>query len=1174
MPGTSNISGLASGFNWSSMIDQLMQVEQQKVTVLTQNQTQYNNKISEWQKVNTQLLNLMSDADALRNPDTYNVFTSSLSSSSATDPSQLLSVSTSTTALPGIHTIQMTSNSTLAQARKLSSKSYTSTSTALGLSGDFLINGKDINIAATDTLNDIMDKINTANSGTSATGVTASILSASSTDNRLILTSDSTGADAFNIQDASSTNVLQSLGIVNGTTTIKNPTSNGALSDSFSSSDVPIRSLLGLNATLTSSTVNIGGNNVSIDLDTDTLASIAAKINALPGLTASVVSNTTNGVTTYQLSIGNTTSFTDSNNILQALGVLVGGQSAVNEVDAGSVANQQTTAAGGGPITNSTQWGQIDTGSGTNNIALGDTVTISGTTHDGTPVSSTFTINDLSQALNASGGFLESVENAFGGPGAVSAYISDGTDGNTAGQLVVKDLTAGDSQLAVSLVANNEGGGSLNFGTVSPVVQGYSMQVTAGQDASVMVDGVTVNRSTNTMSDVINGVTLNLLNVEPGTTLTLNVGRDTSTIQQSVQKYVDDYNTFVNYVNNQFTYDPTTNSSGILGGDSTLSGIKSDLQSITVDPISLLPANMDALSLIGINSDQNGNLSIDSTAFTNAMQTDFNDFEKVFTGEGSTTSGEVTFLGFTNDTQAGDYAVNITQAATQASTTGTTDLSGGIGAGNTETLQVTDPLTGRVATVALDGNSGENGSSIDNIVNALNSEFQNQYAQKLVGSVANTQISDGSPITNNTVWSNVDANLQNGDVINFSGTSSTGQPVSGSYTISDTSTDTVQGLLSAIQTAFGNQVSAAINSSGNLVVTDVNTGDSQLSLSITPPTGGGRTLDFGTLSTSNPGGVVGRYAMQMTASKDSGNHLVITNNLYGSANGFTIAQVANPGTTNEEVLAGSQANTQASSGGAISASTALNDITGYTANTTDTITINGTDHNGAAISPVTFNVYNGSSYNTVGDLLTAVEGALGLAPGSASVDASGKIVITDSATGVSQLALNLTTPSGLNLGSFGSENTGLSNGSEAGVDVAGTINGQSATGKGQILTGDAPPSGGSTSVQGLSLLVTSTTPGAKGNVEVTLGAGEQLYRALNFITDPYSGWVTTRIDGLQQNVTDLQQQIDQMNTQLAMEKDRLTNEFVTMETAISQMQTTSTWLTQQIGSLGQLGQLG
>ena len=71
--------------------------------------------------------------------------------------------------------------------------------------------------------------------------------------------------------------------------------------------------------------------------------------------------------------------------------------------------------------------------------------------------------------------------------------------------------------------------------------------------------------------------------------------------------------------------------------------------------------------------------------------------------------------------------------------TGSIVLTNGIGAGLTDTLTITDTSTSRVATISLDGDASQNGSSIDNIVNAINSELATERTQTLVGSVANSR---------------------------------------------------------------------------------------------------------------------------------------------------------------------------------------------------------------------------------------------------------------------------------------------------------------------------------------------------------------------------------------------------------------------------------------------------
>lgn len=109
-------------------------------------------------------------------------------------------------------------------------------------------------------------------------------------------------------------------------------------------------------------------------------------------------------------------------------------------------------------------------------------------------------------------------------------------------------------------------------------------------------------------------------------------------------------------------------------------------------------------------------------------------------------------------------------------------------------------------------------------------------------------------ITSATTWDSIydatgaAAALVNGDVITFSGTKSDGTAVGATnYTITDITADTVDGLLTAIDTAFAGDATASIDSNGRLVVTGADGGDSDLAFTISGP--GGRNLDFGASQT-------------------------------------------------------------------------------------------------------------------------------------------------------------------------------------------------------------------------------------------------------------------------------------------------------------------------------------
>jgi len=329
---------------------------------------------------------------------------------------------------------------------------------------------------------------------------------------------------------------------------------------------------------------------------------------------------------------------------------------------------------------------RIDTGSDANNVTNNDTISISGTKHDGTSVSDTYTIVD--KTANTMQDLLGKIETVFDLT-AGSATI------NADGKIQVADSTAGDSELSISLVSNNEGDGTLDLGTLTATTEGYTMQTAEGKDASIKIDGTTITSSTNVITDVISGVTINLKKIESGSQVDLNISRNLDSIKSSVQGLIDRYNEILEYINGQFEWDEDTQSAGLLSGDGTLSSIKSGLQNIVISTIKDLPTDMNALSLIGINSDNNGILSIDDDDFTKALVDDFNGVRRIFAAEGTTTDGDIKYVSHTRETVAGDYAVNITTAAEQANVTGTKDLSSGIA--NDETIII---IQGNLSTIS------------------------------------------------------------------------------------------------------------------------------------------------------------------------------------------------------------------------------------------------------------------------------------------------------------------------------------------------------------------------------------------------------------------------------------------------------------------------------------------
>lgn len=131
----------------------------------------------------------------------------------------------------------------------------------------------------------------------------------------------------------------------------------------------------------------------------------------------------------------------------------------------------------------------------------------------------------------------------------------------------------------------------------------------------------------------------------------------------------------------------------------------------------------------------------------------------------------------------------------------------------------------------------------------------------------------------------------------------------------------------------------------------------------------------------------------------------------------------------------------------------------------------------------------------------------------------------------------------------------------AGLDVAGTIDGEECTGGGRRLKAEA---GDPT---GLSLLVTGTSAGSYGVVNFTVGAAESAFRVCLSATDTVDGTVARAQDYLADTMDDIDAEIVRLQELIEHEQERLRASFVAMERALAQFQSQSQFLASQIAQM-------
>lgn len=222
------------------------------------------------------------------------------------------------------------------------------------------------------------------------------------------------------------------------------------------------------------------------------------------------------------------------------------------------------------------------------------------------------TTGGLTLQIGGSGGTTADIQIAAGSndtPTTLAGYINQQSTANHWGisASVVTDATG--ARLSIASQATGTPGAlavcnnttSLNFN--API---------GGSNASLTIDGIPYSSTTNTITDAIAGVNLDLSSAAPSKTIQLTVGPDTTRITQAISDFVDAYNRVISEINQQFKVDATTNSQGPLGSDSSLRALQCSLLN---DVVYSITGNSGLVNLasLGINMNDDGTLTIGTT---------------------------------------------------------------------------------------------------------------------------------------------------------------------------------------------------------------------------------------------------------------------------------------------------------------------------------------------------------------------------------------------------------------------------------------------------------------------------------------------------------------------------------------------------------------------------------
>lgn len=642
--------GIGSGLDVNGIVSKLMAVESQPLTQINNQVASYQATLSAYGTVSSALTTLQTAMQGISSPTTFQAVTANPADNS------ILTATPSPQAAPGTYAINV---SQLAQGQTLTSAGQLSTTATVGAGGSTTVSFQFGSIAGGNFVS------TGANLGAAvaASGIGANSLSINGTTITTNGTTNSAKALATQINLATATT---------GVTATAQTTDSGALGAFTTTSGAATYSLA------------VGG--VSI-ISNGAIGTTAANIDSQ--VSAAAASLTAAGISYSGTAAAGTLRFTKAD----------GSNVSIQESGAGATGGFTSTIGIGttqtftGAVSLSsaaaiTAGGTNPTAAGFSSGALSNTYSGATFTQDASQTSGSVTINSTNNSLQ---GIRDAINAA--NLGVTATIINDGSA--TPNHLVLASTKTGaTASMKITVTGDAAVGNLLGY---DPAGTQNLTQTSAAQSAQANVNGIAITGKTNTITGAIQGVTLNLSKL--GTT-TLAVARDTSSIQNAVNSFVNAYNTANSTLSALTAYNASTKTGGPLLGDSTTQNIQTQLSHLLNASINgASSTSLTNLTQVGITFQRDGSLSLDTSKLQTAITNNLSGIAALFSTVGTPTDSLISYSSSTAATKPGNYAVNISTLATQGTAVGNAPPGLTITAGSNDQLAVT--IDGVSASVTL-----------------------------------------------------------------------------------------------------------------------------------------------------------------------------------------------------------------------------------------------------------------------------------------------------------------------------------------------------------------------------------------------------------------------------------------------------------------------------------------
>ena len=438
-------------------------------------------------------------------------------------------------------------------------------------------------------------------------------------------------------------------------------------------------------------------------------------------------------------------------------------------------------------------------------------------------------------------GLRDEINEAAGDTGLTASIVFDGTDFH----LSLLSPSGESNQIEVVVeegasAAENIDDAGLSlfaFGTQKP--SSLALETQIGLDAEITVNGLSVSRSTNTIDDVIDGLTFDVLEPSDGQIINISVIDDRAFAEQNIRDFVTAYNDFIEATQPLFGVSEQENADGVvedvrgsLANDGLARSVLSQVRNLVSSEIQGLSQDsvFTSLATLGIATERGGGgrLEIVEDRFREAFDENFEAIQRLLAPSLESSNPNITPNSTNDSTQPGEYVVDVTTAPTpgayQGIDVGTTfpldtsalDLSFSITVDGTESGLITVPPA--------------NYDTFTDFVAALRTSINSDEALQDAGLSVNVAFE-------NNQFTVISSSFGSNSSINFSNTSADLESAIG---ISDTAGTNFQGVAPA-----GTIDGTAAFASGSVLLPEIGQPGQGLALII-----GGSTPTSGTVNFS------------------------------------------------------------------------------------------------------------------------------------------------------------------------------------------------------------------------------------------------------------------------------------------------------------------------------------